>query len=103
MSLHDAIFYLFNIVFFIGVILNATGPKGIRHSYQKWGLPGYFRFFTAALELLSLYLIWSGNALVGYLIALTVMGGAIFILIRNSEYKPLLAPLVTISIILYLM
>lgn len=91
------------IIFCIGVLVNILGPKGIIDSYKRWGLPESFRFITATLEFLALILAFTPLQLLGYLIALTVMGGAILILLLNREYKPIFAPLVTCVIIIYLM
>lgn len=100
---HDILLYIFTAVFAIGVILNTLGPKGIKDSYIRWGLSENFRFLTALLELAALALIWSGNPLPGYLTALVVMAGAVYILCRSKEYKPVIAPCVTIAIIFFLM
>lgn len=103
MLLHDILLYIFTAVFAIGVLLNTLGPKGIKNSYIRWGLSANFRFLTALLELVALALIWFGYPLPGYLAALVVMTGSVFILFRSKEYKPIVAPFVTIVIILFLM
>lgn len=90
-------------IFCIGVLVNLLGPKGIIYSYERWGLPKWFRFITATFEALAVILAFTPLQLAGYLIALTVMGGAILILLLNREYKPIFAPLVTCVIIIYLM
>lgn len=101
--LYHIVFIAFVIIFLTGVVINLTGPKGIVDSYVRWGLPGWFRFITAAVEALALILVFTGFDIVGYAFALGVMSGAIVILGFNREYKPIIAPLLTCLMLIFLL
>lgn len=100
---NNIVFTLFVIIFCIGVVVNLVGPQGIVESYKRWGLPGWFRYVTAAVEALSVVLVFTYFELLGYALALGVMGGAMVILIFNREYKPVIAPFLTSVIIIFLL
>lgn len=102
-TLDNIIFYIFIMVFCVGVVVNLIGPKGIVDSYKRWGLPGWFRYITAALEALTMALVFTNMAKIGYALALWVMGSAIIILVFNKEYKPVVAPVLTCAMIIFLM
>lgn len=95
--------FLFFTIFSIGVVVNLVGPKGIIDSYIRWRMPSWFRFITAALEALALILILLKYEMLGYGLALAVMLAAIVILYFNKELKPLIAPLLTSMLILFLL
>lgn len=95
--------FLFFTIFFIGVVVNLVGPKGIIDSYIRWRMPSWFRFITAALEALALILIILNYEMLGYGLALVVMLAAIVILCFNKELKPLIAPVLTIALIIFLL
>ena len=95
--------FLFFTIFSIGVVVNLVGPKGIIGSYIRWRMPSWFRFITAALEALALILILLKYEMLGYGLALAVMLAAIVILYFNKELKPLIAPLLTSMLILFLL
>lgn len=101
--LSTVVFVIFVTIFCIGVGVNLAGPEGIRESYKRWNLPAWFRFITAALEAISVILVFTPLKLLGYTLALLVMFSAIIILVRNREYKPLIAPLLTSAMIIFLL
>ncbi|EML9727503.1 DoxX family protein [Klebsiella aerogenes] len=101
--INNLLFSVFIVIFCIGVLANLTGPKGIVDSYKRWGLPGWFRFITAAFEALAVALVFTPFKLIGYGLALGVMGGAVVILVFNKEFRPVIAPLLTAAVIIFLM
>ena len=101
-TLHAALFFIFCVIFTIGVIVNLAGPKAIIDSYARRGFPAGFRFITALFEAISLLLLYLGFDKMGYALALIVMGGAVVILALNKDYKPIIAPALTIMIVFLL-
>ena len=99
----NVVFSLFVIVFCIGVVVNLVGPKGIVDSYKRWGLPGWFRYVTAAFEAIAVVLVFTHLKIIGYALAMGVMGGAIVILLFKKEFKPIVAPVLTLAMIVFLM
>lgn len=96
-------FYVFVIIFLIGVTANLIGPKAIVDSYKRWGFPRWFRFITAAVEALSVFLVFTPLRIFGYVLAVGVMGSAIIILVINKDFRPIIAPVFTTALIIFLM
>lgn len=101
--LSNVFFFILVAIFCLGVVLNLAGPEGILQSYKRWYIPEWFRFITAALEAICVLLFFTPMAIFGYGLALLIMVSAIGILIFNREYKPLIAPVLTSAMIIFLL
>ncbi|MCM7589608.1 DoxX family protein [Enterobacter chuandaensis] len=99
----NMLLYFFVLIFTIGTIVNFAGPKKVKEAYSELGLPGWFRFITGTMELISLILIFTGLAAVGYIIAALVMVGAVLLMMRTRLYKEIAAPGLTLIIIFLLL
>ncbi|WP_269510417.1 DoxX family protein [Burkholderia sp. IMCC1007] len=79
--------------FFVGGAVNGVAPKKVQDEYARWGYPGWFHYVTAASELLAaLLLIVPATRVLGAILGIAVMTGAVATVLRHREYAHAVPP-----------
>lgn len=83
--------------FIIGGVVNGIAPKKVQDEYARWGYPGWFNYVTAASELLTAVLLFFPTTRVlGAVLGVAVMAGAVATVLRHREYAHAVPPTIVL-------
>jgi uncharacterized membrane protein YphA (DoxX/SURF4 family) len=98
----DSVFvWLAAAAFLAGGIVNATGHRKIRASFERLGFPAWWCWVTAILEVATaLLLIGSGTRFIGVALGACIMLAAIAAVLRIRNYRELPPPLLFLLLLM---
>lgn len=83
--------------FVIGGIVNGIAPKKVRDDYSRWGYPTWFHYLTGASELITaMLLIFPATRVIGAILGVAVMLGALATVLRHHEYLHAVPPAIVL-------